>query len=113
MDKMEQSAKKLGYDAGKAAGSWVIDGNTSEETALAILKGYDEGDSQVMDMQPSPLSGEWADDPTIADVLANIADDADVELDKDGEYDDLLNIYEVSYSEGFWNEVIRSANAVL
>ncbi len=64
-------AEEDGYSAGVAAGSWVVDGNTSEATARRILEGIAEGDPVVMDSLPSsPLSGEWADGLTPASLLA-------------------------------------------
>jgi hypothetical protein len=105
---LDQKAYQAGYEHGKSVGSWIIDGNTSDETKRAIIKGYDDGDPEVMDMQPSPLSGEWADDPTTADVLADLGINPD-----DDSADDLLNEYENGFSEGFWHEVIRSAQATL
>jgi len=112
-DKLEAAAAELGREAGHNAGTWVIDGNTTVETARKIPQGYEDGDPEVMDMQPSPLSGEWADDPTIQNVLDDIASEAEVwEIDPDSE-DDLLIVYENSYSDGYWHEVIRAANAVI
>jgi len=112
-DKLKAAAAELGREAGHNAGTWVIDGNTTVETARKILQGYEDGDPEVMDMQPSPLSGEWADDPTIQNVLDDIASEAEVwEIDPDSE-DDLLSVYENSYSDGYWHEVIRAANAVI
>lgn len=101
-------ARTLGYERGKSVGSWVIDGNTSDDTARDIIAGYENGDPSVMDMAPSPLSGEWADDPTIGDVLRELDTD-----EGDDAADDLLSEYEVAFSDGFWDEVISSADAVL
>jgi hypothetical protein len=111
-DALQQAADKLGRERGHAAGTWVIDGNTSEDIARAIVKGYEDGEPEVMDMQPAPLSGEWADDPTVKTVLRDIADEAGDEIDADSE-SDLLDIFEMAYSDGYWNEIIRSANAIL
>jgi hypothetical protein len=110
-DKLEAAAAELGREAGHNAGTWVIDGNTTVETARKIIQGYEDGDPEVMDMQPSPLSGEWADDPTIHDVLRDIGIRANVDAMDDDEIDDLLTTYELAYSDGFWAEVIRAANA--
>lgn len=113
---LQLAADRLGEEHGRSAGTWVIDGNTSNETRSAIIRGYDEGDPAVMDLQPSPLSGEWADDPTVKDVLDLIMDIAGVEEFSDPDEmvsSDLLNRYEESFGEGFWNEVIRSAQATI
>ena len=90
---------KMGEEAGKAAGSWIIDGNTTAETAQRIIDGYDANDCTVMDLQPSPLSGEWAGE-SISELFGKQPTDSQ------------LDDYENGYSEGFWAEVIRSAKAV-
>lgn len=99
-------ATVMGWEHGTAVGSYVIDGNTSEETARRIITGYNDGDPQVMDMCPSPLSGEWCDDPTPARVLGQLG------ADNDGSADHLLTTYEAAYSDGYWCEVIRSATTI-
>lgn len=66
-----QEAASRGHDAGSAAGSWVIDGNTTRETALHILRGYEDGDPEIMDMMPAPLSGEWAGE-SITELLGDL-----------------------------------------
>jgi hypothetical protein len=87
-----------GYEAGKAAGSWVFDGNTSDETYARVLQGWDDGDPEVMDLQPSPLSGEWAgESPT--ELLG--ADYTDEDADE----------YEAGFSAGFWDEVVSIARS--
>jgi hypothetical protein len=108
-DELLNRAEELGIEHGRNAGSWIIDGNTSAETARAIIKGYDDGDSVIMDIEPSPLSGEWGDDPTVSSVLSALGFDIDAHEGKDG----LLDQYEVGFGIGFWDEVIRSANAIL
>lgn len=87
-------------DRGKAAGSWVIDGNTTRETAQHIVSGYEDGDPAVLDIAPAPLSGEWAGESMTELRL----DDAD---------DETLTAYEDAYGEAFWDEVLTSARRVL
>ena len=51
------------YAEGVAAGSWVVDGNTSDQACGAILEGLEDGDPAVCDALPFPLwNGEEADD---------------------------------------------------
>ena len=88
--------EREGYEAGRAAGSWVIDGNTSRETCERILQGYEDGDPEIMDMQPSPLSGEWADE-SIPEIFGKWPTDQQ------------MQDYEDGYSRGFWREVLHSA----
>ena len=91
---------RLGLEAGRAAGSWVIDGNSSEAQARRILQGIEDGDSAIMDMQPSPLSGEWAGE-SIQELFGHTPTDSQ------------LDDYEQGYSEGYWDEVERSCRAVI
>jgi hypothetical protein len=94
--------RELGAEAGRAAGSWVIDGNTSIETLRAVLS--DDFEFDV----PAPLSGEWSDGPLPRDVLAEVGVTED-----DDEADDLLNEYEQAYSDAYIAETQRSASAML
>ncbi len=105
-DTLTRQAQELGAYYGRNVGSWVIDGNTDRETAARILQGYDDGDPEIMDMQPSPLSGEWADDPTPTSVLAELGAD-------DDNSSDLLDAFEAAFSEAYWDEVIRAAKVVV
>jgi hypothetical protein len=89
---------RLGREAGHSAGTWVIDGNTSTEQCARILRGIEDGDPEVMDMQPSPLSGEWAGE-SIRELFGKQPTD------------DQLTDYECGYSDGFWDEVARSCRA--
>jgi hypothetical protein len=103
-------AHELGSEAGEAAGSWIIDGNTSRETARRILQGIEDGDPEIMDMQPAPLSGEWADSPTPDDILEEITGVGSAQVDA-FHREDLLNAFEEAYSEGFWDVVTRDAQS--
>jgi hypothetical protein len=62
-----------------------------------------------MDMQPSPLSGEWADGPFLPDVTEQITGDRDYQGD---DLDDLLYVLEEAYADAYWTEVLRSATAI-
>jgi len=97
-------ATKLGEEAGAAAGTWVFDGNTDAETYRSVLQGYEDGDPAILDMQPAPLSGEWASDP----IPQSIYDALGVENSGDNT-SDLLDAYEQGFADGFWTEVIRAA----
>lgn len=99
---------RAGTYAGTAAGSWVIDGNTTTETARNILQGIEDGDPQVMDMQPAPLSGEWADNPVVDEVLALVGMDYDNDA-----ADDMLAIYETAFGTAYWAEVQRAAHGIV
>lgn len=93
---------EAGKDAGRSAGSWFIDGNTTSETAQAIIQGHDDGDPEIMDMQPSPLSGEWAGE-SVAELIPGWNEMSDAQQDE------ATSDYEAGFQEGFWDEVLRSA----
>ncbi len=108
VDRIEASARRAGIADGKAAGSWVVDGNTTEETARKILQGLDDGDPEILDNLPSgPLSGEYADGTLPRDVLGWYGLE-----ETDNESDDVLRAYEDGWSEGMTDEVERSARAI-
>ena len=91
-----------GYRHGKNVGSWVTDGNTKTETYAWILKGFDEGDPEVMDIRPNPLSGEWAGE-SISELLG-------LAIGQDLPDDESLTEYEHGFSDGFWEQVISDCN---
>ena len=116
MEQMDRSyrarAAELGEAAGKAAASWVFDGNTSPETYRAFLAGYEEGDPMVMDAyQPASgwLSGEFAESPT-PDTLAS---DLDLDPDNIGHdvdiLDDACEVFEEVADDAYWAELVRVA----
>jgi hypothetical protein len=53
-------AEELGRDAGKAAASWVFDGNTPEEEYQRVLRGIEEGDPAVLGATEPPAIGPGA-----------------------------------------------------
>lgn len=93
---------KQGYEHGKKSGSWVTDGNTKTETYAWILKGFDEGNPDVMDIQPNPLSGEWAGE-SISELFGlNVGDELPDQ--------EILDEYEDGFIDGFWEQVISDCN---
>jgi hypothetical protein len=95
-----------GYADGKAAGTWVFDGNTQEEHFKRIQRGIEEGDPMYIDMLPSPrLGGEFADDPTWEDILNDEGIRYDSAIDQDGR-DDLLREYQDAFHDGVQDEVM-------
>ena len=91
----------IGKDHGTAQGSWVFDGNTTDETYRWVLKGYEWGDGEVLDLCPNPLSGEWAGE-SIPELLGLSVGDPYPD-------DDDLQEYEDGFVQGFWDEVIGTA----
>lgn len=104
-----EAARQDGYEAGIAAGSWLLDGNSTNEAARRLLQGIEDCDPEILDALPSsPLSGEWADSLAPRDVLAS------VDMDEDSEAsEDVLRAYEDAYSQGVTDEACRSARAML
>lgn len=108
-------AYTLGEQHGRAAGSWVIDGNTTRETAQAVLSGYEDGDPLVMDMQPSPLSGEWADSMTPQRLMVEMGLDPSTTYPPESgmHEDDICDAYEQGFSDAYWATVIADAQNVV
>lgn len=106
---LHDRAYDLGYGAGKSVGSWVIDGNTTQAYAEWLLKGYADGDPEVMDIQPVALSGEFADSPT----PQSIATELDVHPADEDAMDEICNGYEDGFDTGYWDQVVASAKKVV
>lgn len=100
-----QAIESDAADRGKAAGTWVFDGNTAHETYVSVLRMYDGGDPQLYDIieQPEWLSGEWA-----GESIPELIDDFD-EM-SDVEQSEAMDAYECAASQAFWDEVIRTAS---
>ncbi len=89
-----EAAAGMGAEYGEAAASWYFDGNTDTATYRAVLQGIEDGDPAVLDTFPAaPLSGEWADAPTPASVLAVLGVSED---------DDAAPEYLDAYEQGFY-----------
>lgn len=93
-------AYRIGREAGRAAGSWVFDGNTDEATYNKLIEGFDAGDPIVLDLCPSPLSGEWA-----GESIPELSEATGLDLTDD----DIATEYEQGFDSGFWAEVIETA----
>lgn len=98
-------SKQHGAEKGRAAGSWIIAPNMKEAASQRILDGYNDGDPEVMDMCPAPLSGEFAGDPIPSVVLQELG----IEFDHESA-DEVLDAFEDSFQEAFWHTVIRAAS---
>lgn len=102
----ELLVRNHGLADGKDAGSWVIDGNTSDETCARILQQMEDGDPALQ--LPELQLGQWADDPSFSEIL----DAAGVPGTADGEYeDDLFLTYSDAWYEGMQSEVERACRA--
>jgi hypothetical protein len=108
-DDLTDRAAAIGRDNGRAAATWVFDGNTSEETCRRLLAGIESCDPEILDAYRVPdLSGEYAGDYTEDDLAAEL------DLDRDSsshaeDVDAASGAYLDAASEGFWDEVERIA----
>lgn len=92
---------------GKAAASWVFDGNTTRETYAACIKMLDEGDPALYDFARTPsLSGEFAGEYSEDDLMSDVGW---VEHDGTEMRDELASQYINEVSDAFWYEVDRAA----
>lgn len=102
------TAHDLGTERGKAAASWVFDGNTSTETYANFLRLDDDGDPALYDtFGPTSgwLSGEFADAPT----PRTLAEDLGISQDDDVAMDDAFSTYEDAADAAYWAELRRVA----
>jgi hypothetical protein len=104
-----EQAETIGREHGKNAASWYFDGNTPRETYELVLRGYDDGDPEIMDTFPtSPLSGEWADNYSLADL----SQDTGV-VQHDPYFEDVCSAYEDGFYTASTDEIIRVARYML
>lgn len=101
----ELKVRERGLSDGAAVGTWVIDGNTSDETCAEILR-------LMADCAwdgPELRLGEWADDPSFEEILSDI----DIEIDEEcpEATDDLFCTYSDAWYEGLQHEVERACLA--
>jgi hypothetical protein len=90
----------IGYRDGRNSARWVTDGNTTTETFLSIYKGWENGNPETMDLQPNPLSGEWAGE-SIPEIFGHHPEDVN------------LFDYEDGFSDGFWLELLDTCRVHL
>ena len=100
----------MAREDGTARGSWVVDGTSGERFIRDLLRRYEDGDPEAYDLEPAPLSGEYADDPTPNTVYRSLGM-SDEDVERDDPAGQLLTDYEIAFSEAFWAEVYRSAVA--
>jgi hypothetical protein len=94
---------------GKAAASWIFDGNTTQAEYARVLKGIEDGDPEVMDAYREPdLSGEFAGDYSEDQLMA---DAGWVPHDGTDLRDDLAAQYNSEVSAAFWHEAERLARS--
>lgn len=96
-------AANLGRDAGKAAASWMFDGNTPEDAYRAVLRGIDDGDPAILDAHPAPgLSADGG--YTEAGLACDLGLDGEDQLPPN-----TVTAYLDAAAETFWHEIERLA----
>jgi len=95
-DERVATAEELGAEAGRAAGSWVVDGNTSSEQAAELVAMIDDCDPRFYDAMPAPLSGEWAGE-SLREIFGHHPAEAECEA------------YEDAYRDAYEAEARRAA----
>lgn len=107
LDERIAAARARGEKAGKAAASWVFDGNTTDETYRTTLQGIEDGDPEVMDrLSYSPLSGEWAGESItelFGDLMSHSWDDRTNEMLD--ELEALEDAYETAATAAYWDGI--------
>lgn len=107
MDEVNGQARQRGTEDGKAAGSWVFDGNTDADRYRQAIELNDDGDPLYEEYfgAPSPLSGEWADSLTVSQLIDELGY---TELTPE-EVDEVSASYEEAFASAHREEVLRVA----
>ena len=93
----------LGRDAGKAAASWMFDGNTPEDAYRAVLRGTGDGDPAIPGAHPVPglsVGGGYSQ----ADLARDLGLDGEDQLPPDA-----VTAYLAAADQAFWDETERLA----
>jgi nucleotide-binding universal stress UspA family protein len=96
-------AEEAGREAGHNAGSWALVAQ-DRETYERVLRGIEEGDPEIMDMQPAPLSGEWA-----GESIPELSRQYGLDLTDD----DIATAFEQGYSDSYWHAIEETCHAQL
>lgn len=108
---LEAAAKRLGREHGLSVASWI---DVDPGDARTIVE---DVDPEVEDRYspPAPLAYEYADDPTMEEVIDSIYGEAGVERPEDdwvtGE--ELARAYEDAYYEAAREDLARKASELL
>ena len=102
-DPLAARAAELGRDAGKAAATWVFDGNTPDEAYRRVLRGIDDGDPAVLDAIEPPAIG-----PAAGYDQDDLARDLGIEPGDRG-LPRAASAYADAFTSAFWQETERAA----
>ena len=107
--KAVEEIKDAGKDAGRAAGGWIADGNTTEEELRNVLQMWDDCDPAAP-YAPSPFSGEWAGDPSLQSVIEDATGLTECTPEEE---DELASAFEEAFAEAWQDEAERTVRAFL
>jgi hypothetical protein len=103
-----RNAYNHGVVIGERHAEYVTFKDASE--ARAFLRAIDTGEE--IEIGPRAiLSGEWADDPSPADILRANAGERHKDLSPEDE-DYILCHFTDAYDEGWWNTVVKTAKTI-
>jgi hypothetical protein len=116
-----REAREQGEEAGKAAASYVIDGNQEDSHYARLERMMDEGDPALDDYLPARpnLSGEWADSMTPArlfEAITGLDAHAEASWNYDGYQsvlEPLCDAWEAGVDETFGHECERLVREAL
>ena len=114
-EELLERARALGAEHGRAGGTWVTDGNTTDATYRDIIDRDEEGDPEWWDRYgpaSGPLSGEWADDMSPDSLLRELGIDLGTLQDWDSSQEfeaSVCDAYEQAYYDAWRDEVLRMA----
>ena len=115
MDKLTEAARNMGKEHGEKLAQSMVQLNIDDASCARILQGYKNGDESILMLCPEPLSGEWAGDPVVIDVISDLASlqvadellaNADIEAAMNAS-ENVLDNYESAYREAFWRVIIE------
>lgn len=120
-DALSEAAYRLGRAKGEDFAKRFVDITTEPEEAQIIITGFENGEEEVMALCPDPLSGEWAGEMTPVLAINDISSLAEAEgLLKKANIEealdaaqDLLDIYEEAYRDGFWETALKRASQII
>jgi len=111
-DHLTERAAAIGREHGQAAASWVFNGNTTAATYRTVLRGFEDGDPAILDSYRTPnLSGEYADDYSEGDLLADLDLPASwqvcplPEFEREELISEIADAYNDAASETFWQAI--------
>lgn len=94
-------ARDLGSTNGRAAASWVFDGNSTDETYAAVQKALDDGDPAIDDLvtEPSFRNGDYSE----RDLYSELG--LDYDASPTSEQDKIADAYMEEARAAFWPAV--------